>query len=121
MLGNGLCGGAVRPPSCMQPTVGTGPGTREFDPEHWLKPDGTAAKANDGAGNLAFGVGPRRCVGQSIATVEVIMALVIMAREVDTITVPPEEHREPIDATANHPTGLPVTFTARRVAGGAAR
>ena len=100
----------------MQPTIETGSGTWEFNPSQWIKADGTAAKSNDSRDNLAFGAGPRRCIGQSVATVEVITTLAIMAREVDKLTVPPGEHDINFGASPVHPTRMPIRFTAREPA-----
>ena len=97
----------------MQPTVTTGSGTPEFSPAQWLKPDGTAAKANDSTANFAFGAGPRRCVGQSVATVEIITTLVIMGREIEALDIAPEEHEIDFPAGPDHPTGLPIKITPR--------
>lgn len=97
----------------VQATISTGSGTREFDPSQWMKADGTAARMNDSRDNLAFGTGPRRCIGQSLATVEIITALVIMGREIGTLDVPPAEHDIDFGASPEHPTGLPIRFTAR--------
>lgn len=102
--------------TCLQPTTTTGGGTLEFDPSQWLNADGTAARGNDSKANLAFGAGPRRCVGQSVATVEVITTIAIMGREVDTLAVPPGEHDINFGATPYHPTGMPIMLTSRRAA-----
>lgn len=100
----------------VQGTLSTGSGTREFNPSQWIQADGTAARMNDSRDNLAFGTGPRRCIGQSLATVEIVTTLVIMGREIGTLDVPPAEHDIDFGASPEHPTGLPIRFTAREAA-----
>ena len=97
----------------MQPTLTVGSGPSDFSPEQWLKPDGTAVKANDSPDNFAFGAGPRRCVGQSLATVEIITTLVIMGREIEALDIAPEEHEIDFPAGPHHPTGMPIKITPR--------
>eukprot|EP00892_Ulva_mutabilis_P000151 jgi/Ulvmu1/10136/UM006_0090.1 len=95
------------------PSRATGSSGSAFDPGQWLKDDGTAAKTNDSPGYLTFGAGPRRCLGQNLAMVEVIMVLALMGREVDSMAINPKDHDLLGAATVKHPTGIPITFTPR--------
>lgn len=88
-------------------------GTTEFDPGQWLNSDMTSARPNDATGNLVWSSGPRRCAGQSLATVEIITCLIILAREVQRFEIPPEENDHDYFANQDHPTGMPITLIPR--------
>ena len=97
-----------------------GPGAGTFDPSHWLTGDadssGTSGTVpNRDPGNFVFGHGPRRCVGQSLATIEITVFLATLAREAARIDMRPEEAARPFrnPVRGAHPTGLPVTLPPR--------
>ena len=73
---------------------GTGPGRDVFDPNYWLRGAGEAV-TNTERGNFTFGHGPRRCIGQSLATVELVVLLAVVARVVSRIDMTPEEAARP--------------------------
>jgi cytochrome P450 len=92
---------------------GTGPGRDVFDPNYWLHGAGEAV-TNTERGNFTFGHGPRRCIGQSLATVELVVLLAVVAREVSRIDMTPEEAARPFgNPVFGHPSGLPLTLVPR--------
>ena len=98
-----------------------GPGAGTFDPAHWLTrgadgDDATGGTApNREPGNLVWGHGPRRCIGQSLATIEITVFLATLAREAARVDMRPEEAARPFinPVFGPHPTGLPVTLPPR--------
>jgi cytochrome P450 len=97
----------------MQSTQSTGSGLSSFDPQQWLSGDRKTVTLNRDAHNLSFGVGPRRCVGQSLATIEILTARAILAREVQSIEMLSDEMD--LDFFLfEHPTGQPLRLVARK-------
>lgn len=116
-------------------TKRTGPGVGVFDPGYWLRatdshgagsaavPAGgvdaaaaahsAEARPNKEAGNLVFGTGPRRCVGQHLATTELLTLLAAFGRCVGSLDMEEKDADAVFIATEPHPTGLPVRITPR--------
>jgi cytochrome P450 len=90
---------------------GNGGGT--FDPCQWLQGPDSACAENDGRGNFVWGGGARRCLGEHLALVELMVTLAVLAREVQEIRMSDEEAALPFTSVLGHPTGLPVTLIPR--------
>ncbi|KAJ3194543.1 cytochrome P450-dit2 [Irineochytrium annulatum] len=63
-----------------------GPDALEFKPERWIEPDGSIRRVSPFVA-IAFNAGPRVCLGQQMATVEAVMAIVGLCNEFDFETV----------------------------------
>lgn len=76
---------------------------------------GQEFKQQEAAGmkKLVFGTGPRTCVGQNIAVIEIIAVLVVLCREVKSIGMSKEEQERQMAPIFPHPTGMPVELTSR--------
>ena len=96
----------------MQSGQKTGSGTPAYNPGQWLNEDHSKVTMNKDPGHLPFGKGVRNCVGQNLATVEMILIFVLLAREVREVVVSEEEIKRPFNAIA-HSTGCPLRFVAR--------
>ena len=101
-------------------TKRTGPGWGVFDPSHWLDSGegggdrgAPEARSNRDPGNLVFGAGLRRCVGQHLATTELMALLAAFGRYVGAIEMDQTDADAVFIATEPHPTGLPVTLVPR--------
>jgi cytochrome P450 len=100
----------------------TGAGPDTFDPWYWLRGgegagggEGGGCAANNEIGNFTWGHGPRRCIGQSLATVELVVLLAAVAREVARIEMSQEEAARPFgNPVFGHPSGLPLTLVPRQ-------
>jgi hypothetical protein len=62
---------------------------------------------------LVFGVGPRSCVGQSLAVAELVTFLIVLAREVQEVKMSAEEQEREMVPLFPHPTGIPAHFILR--------
>lgn len=62
---------------------------------------------------LAFGTGPRSCVGQHLALAEMHAMMVVLCREVKEIRMSVEEQERPMAPLFRHPTGIPAQVVAR--------
>lgn len=96
----------------MQSGQKTGSGTPAFNPGQWLNEDRTQMIVNKDPGNMPWGKGPRNCVGRNLATVEMTLIFVLLAREVQEVVASEEEIHRPLSAI-DHPTGIPLKFVAR--------
>jgi cytochrome P450 len=94
----------------LQNTHRTGNGKQEFDPQQWLSEDLKTVKLNT-ENNFGFGAGPRACVGQNLAMVELTTAVAIIAREVQAFDMSDEE--KALDYVLAHPTGMPTRLIPR--------
>lgn len=94
----------------VQAAIDTGKSGTVFDPENWLNEDWTHAQPNTSRGNLIWGGGVRRCVGVSLATIELITALCCLGREVQSIDMAPEVADTPFLPFA-YPNDLPMRLT----------
>jgi cytochrome P450 len=103
-------GGADR--RAVQAIERTGASGQEFDPHNWLLADGREAAPNTARGNFVWGAGPRRCVGQSLATAELLTAMCVVAREVAQIDMSPEEAERDFPPFA-YPSGMPLRLMPR--------
>ena len=96
----------------MQATKDSGNGKREFNPSKWLSEDGKECASIRGEeGFFAFGKGLRKCPGQSLATIELVTFLAVLAREAKSIEMLREECER--DFVGVHPTGIRLTLTPR--------
>jgi hypothetical protein len=62
---------------------------------------------------FVFGVGPRSCVGLNLAVTELVVFLVVLAREVKEVEISAEEQERKMAPVFPHPTGLPARFIPR--------
>jgi|SRR5271170_5585686 cytochrome P450 len=69
-----------------------GPDANEFRPERWE----TGELANIGWAYFPFNGGPRTCLGQDFAMMEVSYTLIRLLQEFPIITLPAHEKNEPI-------------------------
>lgn len=88
----------------------TGKSGPDFDPKNWLSEDWTVAHPNTARGNLIWGGGIRRCVGVSLATIELITALCCIGREVKKIDMAPEVADTPF-LPFLYPSDMPMRLT----------
>ncbi|KAI9352363.1 cytochrome P450 [Pilaira anomala] len=56
-----------------------GPDAKEFKPERWITPEGDLRRESQGQWP-AFHVGPRVCLGQNLATLEALIAMVFILK-----------------------------------------
>ncbi|KAG2235764.1 hypothetical protein INT48_000990 [Thamnidium elegans] len=56
-----------------------GPDAKDFKPERWITPEGDLRRESQGQWP-AFHAGPRVCLGQNLATLEALVAMVFMAK-----------------------------------------
>jgi hypothetical protein len=62
---------------------------------------------------LIFGVGPRSCVGVNLAVTELVVFLIVLAREVKEVKISVEEQERKMTPIFPHPTGIPARFFPR--------
>jgi hypothetical protein len=62
---------------------------------------------------FVFGVGPRSCVGLNLAVTELVVFLIVLAREVKEVKISVEEQERKMAPIYPHPTGLPARFISR--------
>jgi hypothetical protein len=62
---------------------------------------------------LIFGVGPRSCVGVNLAVTELVVFLIVLAREVQEVKMSEEEQERKMAPVWPHPTGMPARFISR--------
>ncbi|KAI8146243.1 cytochrome P450 [Fennellomyces sp. T-0311] len=67
-----------------------GPNAREFVPERWLTPEGDVRRESQGKWP-AFHAGPRVCLGQQLATLESLVAIVMLLRRYKFSLLPDQE------------------------------
>lgn len=56
-----------------------GPDAKEFRPERWIMPDGSLRRESQGQWAV-FHAGPRVCLGQNLATLEALVAIIYLLR-----------------------------------------
>lgn len=81
----------------VQATKNTGNGRDVFDPQQWLSEDHTTVTINKAPGNTVFSSGPRGCPGQDLTITEVLVAVIVFAREVQSIKITEEEMKVPLN------------------------
>ena len=96
----------------MQAGQRTGSSTNDFNPGQWLNEDRSKMIPNKDKGNSPFGMGPRNCVGQNLAMVEMTLVYVILARETQEVLASHCERRRPFTPVA-HETGCPLILVPR--------
>lgn len=57
-----------------------GPDAKEFKPERWITPEGDLRRESQGQWP-AFHAGPRVCLGQNLATLEALVAMVFIVKK----------------------------------------
>jgi hypothetical protein len=62
---------------------------------------------------LIFGVGPRSCVGLNLAVTELVVFLIVLARDVKEVKMSIEEQERKMAPVFPHPTGIPARFISR--------
>ncbi|KAI9491661.1 cytochrome P450 [Zychaea mexicana] len=67
-----------------------GPDAKEFKPERWLTPEGEVRRESQGKWP-AFHAGPRICLGQNLATLESLVAIVMLLKRYKFSLVPDQE------------------------------
>lgn len=96
----------------MQMTQEVGSGSLEFNPQQWLSDDRTeCVPIASEKGFFAFGKGPRNCLGQNLAVIELTTYLAVLGREVEGIEMSREEME--LDFLGVHPTGMPLKLAPR--------
>jgi cytochrome P450 len=98
----------------LRAVLESGEGGEAFNPAQWLDASRRKCTVNDGPGNMSFGAGQRRCVGQHLAMAETIATLAIFGREVGGIEMSEEEATRQLTSVEGHPTGLPLRLLLRR-------
>jgi hypothetical protein len=93
---------AASPPSTSQISGGC-----LFSSQVFKQKEAQAAK------HFIFGVGPRACIGQNLAVVELVSFLIVLAREVKAVQMSVEEQEREMAIFFPPPTGLPLRFIPR--------
>ncbi|CDH59581.1 cytochrome p450 [Lichtheimia corymbifera JMRC:FSU:9682] len=89
-----------------------GPDAREFKPERWIKPDGELRRESQGQWP-AFHAGPRTCLGQNLATLEAIVAIIFLVKRYQFELVPGQEVTYQVSLTLPMKYGMKVTVKKR--------
>ncbi|ORZ03289.1 cytochrome P450 [Syncephalastrum racemosum] len=89
-----------------------GSDAREFKPERWITPDGELRRESQGQWP-AFHAGPRTCLGQHLATLEALVAIIFMLRRYKFHLVPGQEVTYQVSLTLPMKHGMKVTVEKR--------
>ncbi len=82
-------------------------GSANRDPRKWSNPDSFDIRRNS-SGHVGFGMGIHRCVGQTVARVEVEILLTVLIQRVERIEITGQLQRKP-NNTMRAWSSLPVT------------
>jgi cytochrome P450 len=82
-------------------------GAANRDPRRWSNPDSFDIRRNS-SGHVGFGMGIHRCVGQTVARVEVEILLTALVERVERIELAGKPQRKP-NNTMRSWSSLPVT------------
>lgn len=89
-----------------------GPDAREFKPERWITPEGELRRESQGQWP-AFHAGPRTCLGQHLATLEALVAVIFMLRRYKFHLVPGQEVTYQVSLTLPMKHGMKITVEKR--------
>ncbi|KAI8139711.1 cytochrome P450 [Fennellomyces sp. T-0311] len=89
-----------------------GQDAREFKPERWIKPDGELRRESAGQWP-AFHAGPRICLGQNLATLEALVAIILLVKRYKFSLAPNQDITYDISLTHPMKFGMQV-FVERR-------
>ncbi|CDS07716.1 hypothetical protein LRAMOSA01665 [Lichtheimia ramosa] len=67
-----------------------GPDAKQFKPERWITPEGELRRESQGQWP-AFHAGPRTCLGQNLATLEALVAIIFLLKRYEFTLVPGQE------------------------------
>ncbi|KAJ3097892.1 hypothetical protein HDU96_000209 [Phlyctochytrium bullatum] len=100
-------------PYCMgrMPQI-WGPDAEEFRPARWFDESGNLKRESPFKWS-AFNAGPRVCLGQQMATVEAVIALVGVVSRFDVVVEPGADVRPGLSVTLSMKNGLPASHTMR--------
>ncbi|KAI9320823.1 cytochrome P450 [Dichotomocladium elegans] len=90
-----------------------GPDAREFKPERWITPDGHLRRESQGMWP-AFNGGPRVCLGQNLATLEALVAIILLMKKYKFSLVPDQEITYQISLTLPMKYGMKVYVEKRK-------
>ena len=89
-----------------------GADAKQFRPERWLTEDGELRRENAGKWP-AFNAGPRVCLGQNLATLEGLVALISLVRDYKFTLVPGQNITYDVSLTLPMKYGMKVTVEKR--------
>jgi cytochrome P450 len=89
-----------------------GPDAKEFKPERWITPDGSLRRESPGKWP-AFHAGPRVCLGQNLATLESLVAMIFIVRRYKMQLLPDQNITYQVSLTLPMKEGMKV-FVERR-------
>ncbi|KAI7902864.1 cytochrome P450 [Cokeromyces recurvatus] len=84
-----------------------GPDAREFRPERWITPDGELKRESQGQWP-AFHAGPRVCLGQNLATLEALVAMIFLVKQYKFKLVPNQNITYQVSLTLPMKEGMKV-------------
>ncbi|ORZ17105.1 cytochrome P450 [Absidia repens] len=90
-----------------------GEDAKEFKPERWLTEDGEVRRESPGKWP-AFHAGPRTCLGQNLATLEALVAIVTLLRRYEFTLVPGQEITYQVSLTLPMKNGMNVYVNHRQ-------
>lgn len=89
-----------------------GPDAKQFKPERWITPEGDLRRESQGMWP-AFHGGPRTCLGQNLATLEALVAIIFLLKRYEFTLVPGQEITYQVSLTLPMKNGMNVYVNKR--------
>ncbi|KAI7876931.1 cytochrome P450 [Lichtheimia hyalospora FSU 10163] len=91
-----------------------GPDAKEFKPERWITPTGELRRESQGQFPV-FNVGPRVCLGQNLATLEALVAIVLLLKRYKFTLLPNQEITYKVSLTLPMKNGMKLFVEKRQL------
>ncbi|KAI9488566.1 cytochrome P450 [Zychaea mexicana] len=91
-----------------------GPDARVFRPERWITPEGELRRESQGQWPI-FHAGPRICLGQALATLESLVAMIMLLRRYKFTLAPNQEIHYKVSLTMPMKNGMKVFVEKREL------
>ncbi|KAI9310986.1 cytochrome P450 [Dichotomocladium elegans] len=89
-----------------------GPDAKQFKPERWITPEGDLRRESQGQWP-AFHAGPRVCLGQNLATLEALIAIVYLVQRYEFTIMPNQDITYQVSLTMPMKNGMKVYVNKR--------